>query len=323
MTTSPEGPKVSVIVATHNRADLLPRAIDSVLAQRYGDYEIVIVDDCSSDDTQDVIAVFSDTRIRSFRHDLNRGKSAAINTGIAHARGEYIGFLDDDDEWLPRKLEGQVVLLDSAPPTVGLVYGWMDRVDDSSGRVMPAYRNTVEGDIFEPSLALNIPAPTIVLLIRSSVVREVGGMDESLLRHDDVDLICRVSQRYHAAVLPEVVARAHFDHSYERKGDDNPKNLSAGAAFLRSHMSKFADELDERPRAHAAVLRRLAGVEIMLGDRRAALTAAASACWLDPLGVSRALLRNRGLTAKIFLRFLRSRSGRSDGARKEQVRHEA
>ena len=314
-------PTVSAIIATHNRADLLPRAIDSVLAQTYGGYEIIIVDDCSSDDTPAVIAGFSDSRIRSFRHDRNRGQSAAINTGIEHARGDYVGFLDDDDEWLPRKLEGQVALLDSAPPTVGLVYGWMDRVDDSSGHVIPAYRNTVEGDIFERSLALSIPGPTIVLLIRSSVAREVGGMDESLLRHNDIDLICRISQRYHAAVLPEVVARAHFGHDYERMGEDNPKNLTAGADFLRSHMSKFTDELNERPRARAAVLRRLASVEMMLGNRRAALTAIASAFRLDPLDVSRALLRNRGLTARILARFLPSRSGSADRRSLERFDH--
>ena len=316
-----ETPKVSVIVPTHNRADLLPRAVDSVLAQTYGDYEILIVDDCSSDETQDVIAGFSDPRIRSFRHDRNKGQSAAINTGIAHALGEYIGFLDDDDEWLPAKLEGQVALLEASSPEVALVYGWTDRVDDSNGRLMSGYRNTVEGDIFESTLALSIPGPTGVWLVRSSVAREVGGMDESLLRHNDIDLICRISQRYHAAVLPEVVARAHFGHNYERMGEDNPKNLSAAADFLRSHMAKFAGDLSERPRARAAVLRRLAGVEMMLGNRRTALAAAASAFRLDPLDVSRALLRNRGLTAKIFLRFLRRRSGRANRGRTEQIRH--
>ena len=316
-----ETPKVSVIVPTHNRADLLPRAVDSVLAQTYGSYEMVIVDDCSADNTQDVIAGFSDPRIRSFRHDRNRGQSAAINTGIAHARGEYIGFLDDDDEWLPTKLEGQVALLEASSPDVALVYGWMDRVDDSSGRVIPAYRNTVEGDIFETLSGVEHSRPDYRLLIRSSVAREVGGMDESLLRHNDIDLICRISQRYHAAVLPEVVARAHFGHDYERMGEDNPKNLSAAADFLRSHMAKFAGDLSERPRARAAVLRRLAGVEMMLGNRRTALAAAASAFRLDPLDVSRALLRNRGLTAKIFLRFLRTRSGRANRGRTEQIRH--
>ena len=315
----PDIPKVSVIVPTHDRADLLPRAIDSVLAQTYGDYEIVIVDDCSADDTQDVIARFSDPRIRSFRHDRNMGQSAAINTGIAHARGEYIGFLDDDDEWMPGKLEGQVALLDASPPDVAMVYGWMDRVDDSTGRVMPAYRNTVQGDIFERSLALSIPGPTIVLLLRASVVREVGGMDDDVLRHNDIDLISRVSRRYRAAVLPEVVAKAHFGHDHERMGEDSPKNLAAASAFLRSHMSKFESELSERPRACAAVLRRLAAVEMMRGNRRRSLAAMASAVKLDLPGVGIALVRNRGLTVKLLVRLLRNRIRRGTGGRRKRI----
>ena len=318
-----EIPRVSVIVPTYNRADLLPRAIGSVLAQTYVDYEIIIVDDCSSDETPTTIGGFDDPRVRSLRHDRNRGQSAAINTGIEHASGEYIGFLDDDDEWLPGKLEGQVALLESSPPNVGLVYGWMDRVDDSDGRVTPSYRNTVEGDIFESVLALSIPGPTIVLLIRSSVVREVGGMDGSVLRHNDIDLISRIAKRYHAAVLPEVVARAHFAHSYERMGEDNPKNLSAAADFLRSHMAKFEDELGARPRARAAVLRRLGGVEMMLGNRRAATKAIAAAIRLDPLGVVGALVRNRGLTARVLGRFLPGRSGSPEARRTERAGHGA
>ena len=86
-------------------------------------------------------------------------------------------------------------------------------------------------------------------------------------------------------------------------------------------MVRFAGELDERPSARVAVLRRLAGVEMMLGNRRAALAAAAGAFRLDPLDVSRALLRNRGRTAKIVLRFLRTRSGRANRGRTEQIRH--
>ena len=105
---APNNPKVSVIIPTYNRADLLPRAVNSVLSQTFSDYEIIIVDDHSPDNTQDVIAAFTDPRIRSIRHRTNRRQSAAINTGIANAMGEYIAFLDDDDEWLPNKLEGQV-----------------------------------------------------------------------------------------------------------------------------------------------------------------------------------------------------------------------
>ena len=173
-------PKVSVVIPTYNRADLLPRAVNSVLYQTFTDYEIIIVDDCSSDNTQGVISTFTDPRIRSVRHNRNKGQSATINTGIANAHGEYLAFLDDDDEWLPAKLEGQVSILDSSPHNIGLVYGWMDRIEDSTGRLVLSYRNTIEGDIFEDSLALNIPGPTIVLLMRTSVAREVGGYDKRL-----------------------------------------------------------------------------------------------------------------------------------------------
>ena len=114
-------PKVSVIIPTYNRASLLPRAVNSVLAQTYSDYEIIVVDDCSPDNTQDVIAAFSDPRIRSFRHVTNRRQSAAINTGIANARGEYIAFLDDDDEFTPTSLADRLAVFASSPTEVALV----------------------------------------------------------------------------------------------------------------------------------------------------------------------------------------------------------
>ena len=292
-------PKVSVIIPTYNRAELLPRAINSVLDQSYYDYEIVIIDDCSADNTGDVIAKFTDQRIRLIRHERNKGQSAAINTGIANAKGEYIAFLDDDDEWLPTKLEGQVAVFQSSPPEVALVYGWMDRIEDSTGRLIPSYRNTMEGDIFEHSLALNIPGPTIVLLVRTSVAHEVGGYDKRLTRYNDADFICRVTQRYEVAVLPKVVAKAHFEHEHEQMGENTPRYLTDAAKFLRKHMDRFEDELNKRPRTLAILLRRLASIEMMRGNRRAALSALAYAFRLDPTGVTSAILRNYRLVRNL------------------------
>ena len=293
-------PKVSVIIPTYNRAELLPRAINSVLDQSYYDYEIVIIDDCSADNTGDVIAKFTDQRIRLIRHERNKGQSAAINTGIANARGEYIAFLDDDDEWLPNKLEGQMAVFQSSPPEVALVYGWMDRIEDSTGRLIPSYRNTFKGDIFEHSLALNIPGPTIVVLVRASVAREVDGYDKRLTRYNDADFICRVTQRYEVAVLPEVVAKAHFEHEHEQMGENTPRYLTDAAKFLRNHMDRFEDELNKRPRTLAILLRRLASVEMMRNNRRAALSALAYAFRLDPIGVTSAILRNYRLVRNLL-----------------------
>ena len=126
MSKAAANPKVSVVITTYNRAVLLPRAVRSVLAQTFEDYELIIVDDCSTDDTPDVIRTFVDSRIRVVRHAENTGQSAAINTGIRIARGEYIAFPDDDDEWVESKLLRQVRTLDASSPRVGLVYTWFD-----------------------------------------------------------------------------------------------------------------------------------------------------------------------------------------------------
>jgi len=98
-------PRISVIIPSYNRANTIGRAIQSALSQSYQDFEIIVIDDGSTDHTEEVIRSFQDSRIRYIRHNRNRGGSAARNTGIHAARGEYIAFLDSDDEWLPQKLE--------------------------------------------------------------------------------------------------------------------------------------------------------------------------------------------------------------------------
>ena len=120
--------KVSVIIITHNRSNLLGAAITSVLNQTFQDFEIIVVDDASKDDTGNVVQTFDDKRIRYIRHETNKGHAAARNTGLQNAVGEYIGFLDDDDAWLPEKLQRQVALLDGSPAVVGGVYaGFLKR----------------------------------------------------------------------------------------------------------------------------------------------------------------------------------------------------
>ena len=102
---------VSVIIPTYNREKLVSRSIQSVLDQTYQDYEIIVVDDASIDNTEKVVKSFNDVRIRFLRSNLNKGGSAARNMGIIAANGEYIAFLDSDDEWLPEKLEKQISIL--------------------------------------------------------------------------------------------------------------------------------------------------------------------------------------------------------------------
>lgn len=109
--------RVSVVIPTYNRAPTLPRALESTLAQTIDDLEILVVDDGSTDDTASVLATYQDvdSRVRPVVHATNQGANVARNTGIEHARGEYIAFLDSDDEWHPEKLERQLAALEDRP----------------------------------------------------------------------------------------------------------------------------------------------------------------------------------------------------------------
>ena len=134
---SEEKPTGSVIIPTYNRARMVDRAIQSVLSQTYQDFEIIVVDDASTDNTQEVVkeCMFRDKRVRYIKHEKNKGGSAARNTGIKNEHGEYVGFLDSDDEWLPTKLEKQIELFRKRCNSVGAVYCLQYMMDDSIGRI--------------------------------------------------------------------------------------------------------------------------------------------------------------------------------------------
>lgn len=282
-------PKVSVIIPTYNRASLLPRAVNSVLAQTYGDYEVIIVDDCSTDDTQRVIAEFTDSRIRQFRHKVNRGVSAARNTGIANARGEYIVFLDDDDECTPSRLADQVPVLDQKPD-VGMVYGWIEEVNDALGvsRTPKNLQNTHRGRAaFDAALAgvtfnnASVQRP----LIRASVVREVGGYDERVPTNgEEAIFFASITQICDAEYVPKVAVRYHINHAYDRMSQaDTPENLNR---FLEVHAEKFGDELSRRPKVQADFNMATAASFMRVKQPRRGIGYAIRGLMLEPLSVS-------------------------------------
>ena len=233
-------PRVSIVITTHNRSAMLPRAVRSVLAQTYEDYELIIVDDCSTDDTPDVMRTFVDSRIRVVRHADNMGQSAAINTGIRLAHGEYIAFLDDDDEWVDQKLSRQVCAFDNSDPRVGLVYTWFDHVDATDGVPHAAGRSVISGDISEEMLGWKLPAPTSTYLVRTEAARGVCGFDEELRMGVDRDFVARLSMRWHVAVVPEVLMLMHIGHV---RSAQRPGATEELVKYFESHIRRFDQEL--------------------------------------------------------------------------------
>jgi len=144
-------PKVSVIIPTYNRANFLRSAIQSVLNQTFKDFEVIVVDDASTDNTRQLIHEFVDDRICYIAHNKNRGGSASRNTGIESSKGKFIAFLDDDDMWMPTKLEKQLLLV-NMNPEISVVYTGA-RIIDKDGKAGRQLQNpSLKGNIYPQSL---------------------------------------------------------------------------------------------------------------------------------------------------------------------------
>jgi len=194
-----KNPTVSVIIPTHNRGWILREAIDSVLAQDYADYELIVVDDGSTDNTREILEACG--RDITVVQQSNRGVSAARNRGIAASRGQLLAFLDSDDLWLPQKLSRQVDFFKSNP--AALICQTEETWVRNGVRVNPKRRHQkLAGMIFEPSLALCLVSPSAVM-IRKTLFEAVGRFDERLPACEDYDLWLRVSCRYPVYLIDE------------------------------------------------------------------------------------------------------------------------
>ena len=196
-------PRVSIILPAYNRETLVARAIDSVLAQTFTDFELIIVDDASKDGTRAVLETYRDhPKVRLILSDVNRGGSGARNLGVEAARGTLIAFQDSDDVWLPGKLAAQVAAL-NANPKAGLCYCAALFSEGTDSYYIPeAVFDRLDGDLSREMLRRNTTS-TQTLLVRKSVLDQTGLFDASLKRFQDWDLMIRIAQITELVFLPE------------------------------------------------------------------------------------------------------------------------
>jgi len=214
-----KNPLVSVIIPTYNRGWTLKEAIDSVLAQNFSNFELIVVDDGSTDNTQDIL--------NSYKEDIivlkqnNKGVSSARNRGIASASGQYIAFLDSDDLWLPQKLSIQIDFFNANPEA--LICQTEEKWIRNSIFVNPKKRHRkLSGNIFEQSLYLCLVSPSAVM-IKRSLFEKTGMFDESLPACEDYDMWLRVSCRYPVFLIdtPLIIKRGgHADQLSSSSGLD-------------------------------------------------------------------------------------------------------
>jgi glycosyltransferase involved in cell wall biosynthesis len=214
-------PVVSVIVPTYNYERFLKECLQSVFGQTFRDFEVIVIDDGSTDETQAVLQSVSDPRLSHFRID-HRGISAARNFGIKQARGEFIGFIDADDRWRVRKLEAEIAFM-RAEPTVGAVFSDFVRFTDRdflpnqftfyaelpsvpTRKSADGHGKVILGDAFRKLILFGeYPAYLQVVLFRSQYLRDIE-IPEDLSKSEDLYLAMRAYERCNVGYLPEVTA---------------------------------------------------------------------------------------------------------------------
>jgi glycosyltransferase involved in cell wall biosynthesis len=204
--------QVSVIVLTYNRAHLVTGTIDSILNQTFRDLELIIVDNCSADDTEKVITGYADGRIRYYRHDNGGVIAVNRNYGIDRARGEYIAFCDDDDLWLPDKLEKQLPEF-SKDDRLGLVCTNAEIFNEDGDLGAFHSAGLSDADFTLKSLIFANLIICSSVLVKKSTINDVGVMDTSpaIFTAEDFELWLRIARKYRIKYidLPLVKYRVH------------------------------------------------------------------------------------------------------------------
>jgi glycosyltransferase involved in cell wall biosynthesis len=242
---------ISVILPVHNRADVLPRAIASVIDQSLGDFELVVVDDGSTDGSPDLAKSFDDSRIRVIELGQNRGGNIARNEGIRAARAPLIAFLDSDDAYLPQKLQRTVSIFQERPGLDLLVDSFVKIQPPASARPRVVRRNSVidNRELFRKALFTRRlwKATPAITAAREALVR-AGLFDESLRRLQDFDLLIRISEFANCASIDEVLWVKYWD---ERSISAQDNMIPANIELCRRH-PEFLTEAEYRPGlAHA------------------------------------------------------------------------
>lgn len=245
-------PKVSVVIPTHNRPEFLKKALVSVLGQTYDDFEIIVVDDGLEKRADKIVNDFHDNRIKYIQHKEGRGGSVARNTGIKMAQGEYVAFLDDDDEWFKNKLEQQVKLLEASDDKVGFCYTGVERKVDDKIIINKVFSGEI--NYFEIALRHFKGALTSTLLVKKEVFKRCGLFDEDLPSHQEAELIIRFSKEYKAIGIDKPLIRMFGDSNHKHIGGD----LNKRTRGMEMVLEKYKDEYKKRPAVLAQNLFRLA-----------------------------------------------------------------
>lgn len=242
-------PLVSVITPTFNGEKTIKRSIKSVLSQTYPNIELIIVNDSSQDNTVEVVKGIKDERIQIYSLSKKRNGSIARNFGIKHAKGQYIAFLDDDDEWIDKKIEKQIQYLQNKNKEE-----WKAVITSHYNQKGNSWNSIIlnkEGDLTKEILLMQVSLGAgSGLLIEKSALEEIGFFNEAYLRHQDMEVVLKYLRKYKLAIVKEPLFRVH-GHSFRvnTKTSIADKLLSAKEIFLndfKKDIQKFDKKTQDK-----------------------------------------------------------------------------
>lgn len=233
-----DNPVISVIIPTYNREKLILIAIDSIMNQTFKDFEILIIDDASTDNTEAVVKGLNNEKIRYFKLDKNGGQCIARNYGIKRAKGKYIAFLDSDDEWLPTKLEKQMKCFENGPANLGSVYSYSYSKDMIKNHTTLVQGNYLRGYIYKNLLEGFCPPTPSLFLIKKEALEKVNYFDEKLITFVDLDLHIRIGKEYLFDYVEEPLII-----KYEQIGDQYVNNFEKRYVGYGLFIEKWKDEI--------------------------------------------------------------------------------
>lgn len=247
---------ITVIIPTFGRSEFLIRAVNSILKQSYTKFEIIIVDDNGRGNKEQIntynkISELLDKehRIRYIIHDYNKNGSAARNTGIKYSKGEYICFLDDDDEFFKDKLLKQYKLLEKSNKNWIACYTGHIRNFDNKSKINLEYKPNFEGDLLYPVTSFSVDACSgSTLMIRKEIIKKVKGFNEKLERHQDYEFLAKVAYYGKIKVISEPMVRINVhEGSYRQKSYDDIENTRLKyLQYIKPYLNKLSSKKKKR-----------------------------------------------------------------------------
>lgn len=236
-------PQISVIIPTYNRCNLIEKAIGSVINQTFSDWEIIVVDDHSTDDTRTLVELMKISNLKYFYNSANWGAAESRNIGIKNSSGKYIAFLDSDDEWLPQKLEKQYNLLKVSEDKIGVIYtnSYLKKNGDLIPFLPYKWIKNKKGDLFSQLLSNNFIA-TPSLMIKKEVFNLVGIFDAAFTVIEDYDLLLRIAKKYDFLYINEPLVICHASPD-----GLNNKSLDINANMLLKILEKNYKDYNDNP----------------------------------------------------------------------------